>query len=187
MSRELLLPTHPYFVESWSDQHLQGDLFARVPFAMPAPPDAIFMEGGDKHFVSGVLEIGVGLLLTPSFVTAGGVGGATDMRTLAPVQTVAQLQARGAFDEDGLALLRADRLRGYVHIPRQNGFVEAESAAVLSSPVSMHRDVIERFRLAQMSAEAHRHLRLKLMAYAAGYLADADDLGPPGDDHARVE
>jgi hypothetical protein len=44
-------------------------------------------------------------------------------------------------------------------------------------PISMHHDVIAETRIAQLTGEAFWHLRVKLMAYAGGFVLDPSELG----------
>jgi hypothetical protein len=57
-----------YFVEPWSETFLQGDLFDEVPFAIPAPPDAVVIDEGERRFVSGPFDATPAMLISPSCV-----------------------------------------------------------------------------------------------------------------------
>lgn len=47
-----------YFVSPSSEQFLQGDLFANVPFGLPAPPDAVVVGDDGARFITGPFEAG---------------------------------------------------------------------------------------------------------------------------------
>lgn len=178
-----------YYVEPWSDTFLQGDLFDHVPLAVPAPPDAVLRVEGERRFLSGPFEAGPAMLLSPSCTIAaqGGVAGAyaTPHRTLVPIRPVQELLANGAISEGNLGNLRSDRMRNYVYLPPSSKF--DESAALLYMPITVHHDVITDDRFAQLSGAAYWHLRVKLMAYAGGFLLDPAELGPVPADRQRAD
>lgn len=171
-----------YYVEPWSETFLQGDLFAEVPFALPAPPDAVIVHEGQQRFVSGPFDSGVGMLTSPSCVIAaqGASAGsgvyAHPVRTLVPVRPVQELVAAGDIPEHNLGHLRSDRLRRYLYVPAGPSW--PESAALLYMPTSLHHDVIADCRVAQLTGSAFWHLRVKLMVYDGGFLVDPGELGP---------
>lgn len=174
-----------YFVEPWSDTFLQSDLFADVPIAVPAPPDAVLVDEGDRRFLSGPFDAGPAMLVSPSCTIAaqGGPPGTYSMpaRTLVPVRPAAQLLDAGAITEQNVGNLRADRLRNYLYLPA-SGPLDEESVALLYMPLTMHHDVIADTRTAQLTSAAYWHLRVKLMAYSGGFLVDSSVLGDiPGD------
>ncbi len=86
-----------YYVEPWSTTFLQGDVFVDVPIAIPAPPDAVLIDEGNRRFLSGPFDAGPAMLLSPS-CTIAAQGAARDRstyampaRTLVPIRPVAQL------------------------------------------------------------------------------------------------
>jgi hypothetical protein len=178
-----------YYVEPWSDTFLQGDLFDHVPLAVPAPPDAVLRVEGERHFLSGPFAAGPAMLLSPSCTIAaqGGTPGAyaTPHRTLVPIRPVRELIDDGAISEENLGNLRSDRMRNYLYLPTSSKF--KESAALLYMPITVHHDVIADDRFAQLSGVAYWHLRVKLMAYAGGFLLDPAELGPVPADEQRVD
>lgn len=179
-----------YYVEPWSDTFLQGDLFKDVPIAVPAPPDAVFVDEGNRHFLSGPFDAGPAMLISPScaiaaqgsVVTAGAY--AHPARTLIPIRPVDELLEAGAIPDRNLGLLRADRLRNYLYLPA--GPAGPESAGLLYMPITVHHDVIAEDRVAQLTGAAFWHLRVKLMAYAGGFLLDPAELGEPPAPHERT-
>ncbi len=174
-----------YYVAPWSDTFLQGDLFDHVPLAVPAPPDAVLRVEGERRFLSGPFEAGPAMLLSPSCTIAaqGSSPGAYAMphRTLVPVRPVRELLANSAISEENLGNLRSDRMRNYIYLPPSSKF--GESAALLYMSITVHHDVIAKNRFAQLTGAAYWHLRVKLMAYAGGFLLDPAELGKvPADD-----
>lgn len=170
-----------YYVEPWSDTFLQGDLFDEVPFAMPAPPDAVVIDEGERRFVSGPFDATVAMLISPSCaIAAQGADAARGTyahpaRTLVPVRPVESLVEQSVISEANLGNLRSDRLRNYLYLPA--GPVWPESAALLYMPITMHHDVIAEARLAQLTGNAYWHLRVKLMVFIGGFLLDPSELG----------
>lgn len=178
-----------YYVAPWSDTFLQGDLFSDVPVAIPAPPDAVVIDEGERRFVSGPFDAGMAMLVSPSCaiaaqgssVPAGSY--AHPARTLVPIRPVEELVAAHAVPDDKLGHLRADRLRNYLYLPPHPDWVE--SAALLYMPLTVHHDVIAQDRIAQLTGAAYWHLRVKLMAYFGGLLVDPSELGEIPDPQER--
>lgn len=170
-----------YYVAPWSDGFLQGDLFADVPLAFPAPPDAVVMAEGERRFVSGPFDAGPAMLVSPSCAiaaqgTAAQAGAyAHPARTLLPIRPVDELVTAGAVTESNLGHLRSDRLRNYLFLPTSDHL--PESAVLLYLPITVHHDVIAEDRFAQLTGTAFWHLRVKLMAFIGGYLLDPEALG----------
>ena len=171
-----------YFVEPWSDTFLQGDVFDEVPFAFPAPPDAVVIDEGERRFVSGPFDATLAMLVSPSCTIAAqgqNVPAGTyahPARTLLPIRPVNTLLEAGAITDYNLGHLRSDRLRNYFYIPP--GPRWPESAALLYMPITMHHDVIADTRVAQLTGDAYWHLRVKLMVFVGGFLLDPSELGP---------
>jgi hypothetical protein len=171
-----------YYVEPWSATFLQGDLFKEVPFALPAPPDAVVIDEGERRFVSGPFDATMAMLLSPSCTIAAqghGISAGTyshPARSLVPIRPVESLIAAGVIADGNVGHLRADRLRNYMYLPA--GPAGPESAALLYMPITMHHDVIANARIAQLTGAAYWHLRVKLMAFIGGFLLDPSELGP---------
>jgi hypothetical protein len=178
-----------YFVAPWSETFLQGDLFTDIPLGFAMPPDAVVMAEGGRRFLSGPFDAGPAILLTPSCAMAAQGPDAAPgayahpVRTLAPIRPVEQLLAEGVVTDGNLGHLRADRLINYLYLPATEWF--DESAALLYMPITLHHAVIERERVAQLTGEAFWHLRVKLMAFAGGFLLDPSELGDPPEPHER--
>jgi hypothetical protein len=179
-----------YYVEAWSDTFLQGDFFTDVPFAIPAPPDAIVMAEGERRFISGPFDAGPAMLTSPSCaIAAQGVSAppgayAHPARTLVPIRAVDELVATGAIPESNLGNLRADRLRNYLYLPA--GPAWPESVALLYMPITMHHDVIADSRVAQLTGTAFWHFRVKMIMFDAGILIDPSAFGPVPAPHDRT-
>src|SRR5205823_13844953 len=101
----------------------QGDLFRDVPLAYPLPADELVVDeasGGSRRFLSGPLEFGPAMLITPScsLGAAGATGYGHPVRTLVPVIPLAELVSSGIVTETALsALRRFDRLSNYMYLP----------------------------------------------------------------------
>lgn len=179
-----------YYIPPWSPTFLQGDIFDDVPIAMPAPPDAVVIDEGERRFVSGPFDAGPAMLISPSCAIAAQGKNvppgtyAHAARTLLPVRPVDELMARGPITDQNVGHLRADRLRNYLYLPPLDGSFP-ESAALLYMSLTMHHDVIAQARLTQLTGEAFWHLRVKLMWFFGGFLLDAEELGEVPEPTAR--
>lgn len=178
-----------YYVEPWSDQFLQGDLFVDVPFALPAPPDAIVADDEGARFITGPFEAGPAMLISPSCSIAAQGDAAPHRlyghpaRTLIPLRPVPELLEGGFVTEQNLPLLRSDRLVNYIYMPASEHF--DESAGLLYMPMTVHHDVIAEGRIAQLTGAAFWHLRMKLMAYSGRFFIHPEEFGPVPDPHDR--
>lgn len=100
----------------------QGDLFRDVPLAYPLPADELVVDerGGSRRFLSGPLEFGPAMLITPScsLGAQGAEGYAHSVRTLVPVVPLAELIERGVVKETALDdLRRFDHLINNMYLP----------------------------------------------------------------------
>src|SRR5713226_7416945 len=90
----------------------QGDLFRDVPLAYPLPADELVVDeaagGGSRRFLSGPLEFGPAILITPScsLGAQGAAGYGHPVRTLVPLIPLTELLGRGVVKETALADLR---------------------------------------------------------------------------------
>jgi len=182
-SAKILRPAdEDYFVEPWSENHLQGDVFADVPLAIPAPPDAVLVgEKGEGRFLSGPFEAGLAMLISPSCTLAAQGPSAQPgtyrlpARTLVPIRPVADLEATGTITEKNIDMLRLDRLRNYFYVPATDRW--PESVALLYLPITVHQDVVDDSRIRQLTGTAFWHLRVKLMAFTGGFVLHPNELG----------
>lgn len=179
-----------YYVQPWSDQLLQGDIFADVPVGFPSPPDAVVVIEGERRFVTGPFDAGLAMLISPSCAIAAQGADANPpayahpARIMVPIRPVADLLSQGAVTEKNVGMLRVDRLLNYLYLPATDTW--PESAALLYMPITMHHDVIANDRRAQLTGTAFWHLRIKLMAFYGGYLIHPDEFGPVPEPAARV-
>jgi len=131
----------------------QGDMFRDVPLAYPLPADELVVDersGGSRRFVSGPLEFGPAMLITPSCSLAGqGTAGyGHPVRTLVPVLPLTELVERGVIKETALSdLRRFDHLINYMYLPAleigELEFSIPESMAFLYMPVTLHHAFLE--------------------------------------------
>ncbi|MEJ7568793.1 MAG: hypothetical protein WKF41_11060 [Gaiellaceae bacterium] len=171
----------------------QGDLFRDVPLAYPLPADELVVddaEGGvSRRFLSGPLEFGPAMLITPScsLGAQGAAGYGHPVRTLVPVIPLAELVERGVVKETALAdLRRFDHLINYMYMPPLAAddleFTLPESVALLYMPVTLHHAFLEGQRVSQLAYRGAQQLQRKLVWFYSGWLED--DLGtfdPPMD------
>jgi hypothetical protein len=167
----------------------QGDIFEDVPLAYPSPADELLVEEGDdgegRRFLSGPLQVGPGMLITPtcSMRSQGGSGDyAHPVRTLVPLRPVAELEELGILDQARLRLAdKRDSLINYMYLPEDRALGIVESLALLYMPVTVHHEMIEAGRVTQLSAEAAAQLQKKLTWFASSVLLARDDFEPPLD------
>jgi hypothetical protein len=181
-----------YYVSPWSANFLQGDIFKDVPLGFPFPPDAVFVEEGERRFLSGPFDAGHAMLISPScaMVAQGPEAPpgeyAHPARTLVPLRPVDELIEGGAVPEGNIGHLRADRLVNYLYLPADRTIGVPESAALLYLPVTVHHDVISQDRVAQMTGDAFWHFRAKLMAFWGGFVIHPSEFGEPPEPQART-
>ena len=110
-----------YFERDRVELFSQGDMFRDAPLAYPLPADELVVDersGGSRRFVSGPLEFGPAMLITPSCSLAGqGTAGyGHPVRTLVPVLPLTELVERGVIKETALSdLRRFDHLINYMY------------------------------------------------------------------------
>jgi hypothetical protein len=170
----------------------QGDLFHDVPLAYPLPADELVVDeegGGSRRFLSGPLEFGPAMLITPScsLSAQGAAGYGHPVRTLVPVLPLAQLGERGVVKETALDdLRRFDHLINYMYLPpldvAELGFSMPESVALLYMPVTLHHAFLEGQRVSQLAYRGAQQLQRKLVWFYSGWLEDdLDVFDPPMD------
>jgi hypothetical protein len=167
----------------------QGDMFRDVPLAYPLPADELVVDersGGSRRFVSGPLEFGPAMLITPSCSLAGqGTAGyGHPVRTLVPVLPLTELVERGVIKETALSdLRRFDHLINYMYLPAleigELEFSIPESMAFLYMPVTLHHAFLEGNRVTQLARRGAQQLQRKLVWFYSGWLEDDLDVFEP--------
>ena len=148
----------------------------------PLPADELVVDdesGGSRPFLSGPLEFGLAMLITPScsLGAQGTAGYGHPVRTLVPVLPLAELVERGVVKETALDdLRRFDHLINYMYLPPLDvdelDFSMPESAALLYMPVTLHHVFLE--------ASASRNSRTAVRNSCSG--SSCGSLGSPATD-----
>jgi hypothetical protein len=172
----------------------QGDLFRDVPLAYPLPADELVIdddeeERASRRFLSGPLEFGPAMLITPScsLGAQGAAGYGHPVRTLVPLIPLAELVGRGVVKDTALAdLRRFDHLINYLYLPSLSvdelEFSMPESVALLYMPVTLHHAILEGQRVSQLAYRGAQQLQRKLVWFFSGWLEDdLDVFDPPMD------
>lgn len=169
----------------------QGDIFYDVPLAYPSPAVEIVLPPEDlpeetaRPFLSGPLDFGLAILLTPTCSMRSQSSGreyAHPVRTLAPLRPVEELLEIGVLDtaKRGLAE-RRDSLINYMWIPEDDELGLENCLALLYMPVTLHHDLIAGTRITQLTRGAASQLQRKLAWYSTSVLLDREDFDPPMD------
>ncbi len=170
----------------------QGDLFRDMPLAYPLPADELVVDeegGGSRRFLSGPLEFGPAMLVTPScsMGAQGTAGYGHPVRTLVPVLPLAELVERAVVKQTALDdLRRFDHLINYMYLPAlevdELEFSMPESVALLYMPVTLHHAFLEGQRVSQLAYRGAQQLQRKLVWFYSGWLEDdLDVFDPPMD------
>lgn len=168
----------------------QGDLFRDVPLAYPMPAAELLVdedEGrGSRRFLSGPLEFGPAMLITPSCSLAAQRHAeySHPVRTLVPVVPLEALVEQGVVKETAVEdLRRFDHLINYMYLPPLDvdelEFSIPESLALLYMPVTLHHAFLEGNRVTQLAYQAAQQLQRKLVWFYSGWLEDDLDLFDP--------
>ena len=151
----------------------QGDVFRDVPLAYPLPADERVVNdehGGGRRFLSGPLEFGPAMLITPS-CSLGAQSAERYVhpaRTLVPVLPLAELVERSVVKETAVDdLRRFDHLINYMYLPpldvAELEFSIPESVALLYMPVTLHHAFLEGQRVSQLAYRGAQQLQRKLV------------------------
>jgi hypothetical protein len=171
----------------------QGDLFRDVPLAYPLPADELIVDdqegGGSRRFLSGPLEFGAAMLITPScsLGAQGASGYGHSVRTLLPLIPLAELVDRGVVKETALPdLRRFDHLINYMYLLALEiedlEFSMPEGVALLYMPVTLHHAFLEGQRVSQLAFRGAQQLQRQLVWFYSGWLEeDLDVFEPPMD------
>ncbi len=169
------------------DLFSQGDLFAEVPRTYAALAEEVTVEGseGGRRFLSGPLEPGFAVLLTPSCSMGGACGRYShSIRTLAPLIPVQALLESEVLNPEQLnAAKRHDGLINYMFMP---GHVPSEmphSLMLLYMPFTIEHKLLMRTsrRVAQLTQTGMQQLQRKLVWFWSGFQLDRAWLQPPLD------
>jgi hypothetical protein len=185
-------PDADYYERDRVELFSQGDLFRDVPLAYPLPADELVVDeasGGTRRFLSGPLEFGPAMLITPScsLGAQGTAGYGHPVRTLVPVLPLAELVDRGVVKESALDdVRRFDHLINYMYLPPLDidelEFSMPESVALLYMPVTLHHAFLEGQRVSQLAHRGAQQLQRKLVWFFSGWLEeDLDVFDPPMD------
>lgn len=108
--------------------------FRDVPLAYPSPAEELVVDeverAGGRRFLSGPLDFGPAMLITPSCSLAARstTGYGHPVRTLVPIVPLAALVMRGVVKETALGdIRRFDHLINYMYLPA----LDVERARVL--------------------------------------------------------
>jgi hypothetical protein len=157
-------PEADYYERDRVELFTQGDLFRDVPLAYPMPAAELLVDeegGGGRRFLSGPLEFGPAMLITPSCSLAAqrGAGYRHPVRTLVPVVALDELVQRGVIKEAALHdVRRFDHLINYMYLPplevEELEFAMPEGVALLYMPVTLHHAFLEGQRVSQLAYRA---------------------------------
>jgi hypothetical protein len=185
-------PDADYYERDRIELFSQGDLFRDVPLAYPLPADELVVDdesGGSRRFLSGPLEFGPAMLITPScsLGAQGTAGYGHPVRTLVPVLPLAELVDRGVVKESALDdLRRFDHLINYMYLPPLDvdelDFSMPESVALLYMPVTLHHAFLDGQRVSQLAYRGAQQLQRKLVWFYSGWLEDDLDVFDPAMD-----
>jgi hypothetical protein len=138
---------------------------------------------GSRRFLSGPLEFGPAMLITPSCSLAAQreAGYSHPVRTLVPVLPLKDLVGQGVIKETALNdLRRLDHLINYMYLPplevEELEFSIPESLAFLYMPVTVHHVFLEGQRVSQLAYRGAQQLQRKLVWFYSGWLEDDLDL-----------
>jgi hypothetical protein len=189
VSREVR-PDDASYYEERLELLSQGDIFFDVPLAYPMPARELVTEedrgyGGNRQFLSGPLDYGFAMLITPtcSMRSQGSGGGAQYAHPVRTLVAIHSLEGLGeVLDASATGLLRKyDSLINYMYLPALQALGMPESAALLYMPVTLHHEMIDGQRATQLTFEGAKQLHRKLAYFATGVLAPRDVYKPPMD------
>jgi len=182
-------PDAEYYERDRVELISQGDLFRDVPLAYPLPAGELVVDeasSGSRRFLSGPLEFGPAMLITPScsLGAQGAEGYGHPVRTLVPVIPLAELVERGVVKETALPVVRrSDHLINYMYLPPleldELEFAMPESVALLYMPVTLHHAFLEGQRVSQLAYRGAQQLQRKLVWFYSGWLEDDLDVFEP--------
>lgn len=195
VSKERRPADSDYFQFDRTELLSQGDIFRDVPLAYPTPAREILFDeaeglwgdeedAGHRRFLSGPFETGPALLITPTCAMSaqGGSGYSHPVRTLVPLRPLVDLVDAGAIREEHLGQIRSrDPLVSYMYVPPVEPAGIPESMALLYMPTTLHHDLIDGQRVAQLAIEGARQLQRKLAWFMSGMRIHRAEFDPPMD------
>jgi hypothetical protein len=152
----------------------QGDIFRHVPAGYPFPlEDLVVADPGARPFLTGPLDDGMGMLITPSCSMQAQRRSpghyAHLVRALVPVVPLDQLLANRTIASDALPRLRRyDNLINYMYLPPSETFDIPESMALLWLPMSLHHRQVDELRVTQLARAGAQQLHRKLQWFYTG-------------------
>jgi hypothetical protein len=184
--REVRPQDSDYYEDPRSQLLSQGDVYNAVPLAYPVLGASVVDEGGSRRFISGPLEPGPAMLITPTCqMTAQGTTGgyAHSVRTLVPILSVDELLEAGVLKQSALDQARRyDDLHNYMYLPALAGAIP-ESMALLYMPVTVGHSLLEAaaYRRYQLRLEGARQLQRKLTLMSTSLVIPRAYFEPPMD------
>lgn len=186
MGREDRPADDSYYVASRTSLLSQGDIFADVPRVYAGLAEEVFTEEeGGRRFLSGPLEPGYAMLITPSCSMGGSGAGASydhPVRTLVPLVPINQLSE--TLRQDQLAAARRhDGLINYMYLPPSDNGKMAASLAFLYMPITLDHELLMATgrRVTQLGLVGAQQLLRKLVWYSGGIEIDRKLFHPPMD------
>jgi hypothetical protein len=157
--------------------------------AYPIPAHEIIVEEGDvggRTFLSGPFDVGFAMLLTRTCsMSAQGAATAVyahPVRCLSVIRPLDELVRGGIFDKGRIGLLRSyDPFFDYMYLPEMPENCFPESVALLYMTVTLHHDMIDGQRIAQLTYESAQQLQRKLVHFSSSLAIPRDEFRPPMD------
>jgi hypothetical protein len=164
----------------------QGDIFDSVPLAYPSLGVEVTEVGGARVFLSGPLEPGFAMLVTPtcSMSAQKSEGYAHLVRTLVPIKPIEQLLAARVLTNDQVGLAaKYDDLYNYMYLPAHAASGMPVSLALLYMPITVSHGLLEATakRVTQLAFEGAQQLQRKLVLYDSSAPIPRAKFNPPMD------
>jgi hypothetical protein len=164
----------------------QGDIFADVPLTYPGVGAEVAEVVGRRYFLSGPLETGFAMLITPtcSMRAQEAEGYAHPVRTLVPILSIDLLMSANVITKDSRGLAeKYDDLYNYMFLPAHSHSKMPVSMALLYMPVTISHALLEATatRVTQLALEGARQLQRKLVLYASSAPIERARFKPPMD------
>lgn len=170
-----------YWVPNWSTVPFAGDLFAAIPFVDQPSDTRVDERTNGKHFI-GPIAFGYGLLISPTcdMVDQRTLEQSHPYRVFVPVVPLSIIEEGAPGARGNIGLIRGrDTVIPYMFLPPLHAILE-ESAACLFRPTVISDDdlVAAPRRIAQLSPEGRRQLKIKLIRYWGRIDPERDDVNP---------